>query len=228
MITIIHGENNVESRKILGQKVEQAVKNGIEIVRIDGSKIGMEEVRTSTESGSLFGKNKLVVIENFLSSTKSLNKQKIIDYLSLSKFDNEIVLWEGKEINRNNFITGAQVVVFKVNQVIFRFLDSLRPGNSKEMLQLLTEAKESEDAEMIFYMLIRQARLLLMARDLGRDGLNELSEWQQSKFYKQSRFFSIGQLRDLYNHLLVIDFGQKTSTDVYSLSSRLDLLVANI
>lgn len=228
MIKVLHGDNIVESRKALLQMMDKVKKDGGEIVSLNGHKITLAEVRNSLESGSFFGDKRLVVMENLLSSLKSSRKNEIIEYLKTKKFDNDLVLWEGKEAGKTGLPPKSEVLIFKISPVIFQFLESLKPGNSKTMLEFLVQVKQADEPEMIFYMLIRQFRLLIMAKDLGEKGLSEISPWQKNKFLNQAKSFTLEQLKEIYKKLLEIDFKQKTSGDSYKLSSRLDLLVAAI
>lgn len=221
MIKILHGENIVQSRKRLTEIVDKSRNSGTEIVYLDGSKVSLTEARSALESGSLFGKTKLVVIENLK------ERKEILSYLNKGKFDNDLIIWEQKEI-RNDILPKSEKEIFKLTPLIFRFLDSLKPGNTKESLRLLAELKQTEEPEMIFYMLVRQFRLLIIACDLGPSGLSELSPWQQKKFLGQSGEFNLEQLKEIYKKLLEIDFNQKTSGDAFPLSSRLDLFVSSL
>lgn len=230
MIKILHGENIVESRKALTELATNARSEGTETVSLDGAKTTLTQVRSNLESSSLFGKSRLVIIENLLTGQKSATKTKILQYLAEQKFDNDLVLWEPKEVSKKvlNQLPKVEIRFFRVAPVIFRFLDSLQPNNNKEMLRLLKEAKAAEEQEMIFYMIIRQIRLLLLAKDSDNRSLAYLPSWQQKKFLSQSKFFTLDQLKKIHQQLLEIDFSQKTSGDPYSLSSRLDLLIASL
>lgn len=227
MIKILHGENIVESRKALTELLADVRNEGTETVSLDGAKTSLTQVRSNLESSSLFGKSRLVIIENLLTGQKSTTKTKILQYLVEQKFDNDLILWEPKEVSERalNQLPKAETKLFRVAPVIFRFLDSLQPGNTREMLRLLEEAKAAEEQEMIFYMIIRQIRLLLTAKD---SDINRLPGWQQKKFLSQSELFTLEQLKKIHQQLLEIDFSQKTSGDPYSLSSRLDLLIASL
>jgi len=77
-------------------------------------------------------------------------------------------------------------------------------------------------------MMIRQIKLLIIAKDLGKKGLGNMPSWQKEKLTSQAKFFTLEHLLEIYKKLLEIDFKQKTSRDVFSLSSRLDLLVSEI
>lgn len=227
MITIIHGDNLVESRKALVQKTKQAAAAGLEIVKLDGQKIGIGELRNTLESTSLFGSNKLVVLENLLSGVKSTKKESIKEYLSKGKFDNDLILWELKEIKLIN-LNGAKCELYKITPAIFKFLDSLKPNNTSEMLHLLADVEKQEEPEMIFYMICRHVRLLLIASDPVGLTKSSLASWQMGKYGKQAKYFNPETLKEIYSELEVIDYNQKTSGDSYSLSSRLDLFIASL
>lgn len=225
MIKIFHGENLVASRQALMVLVKKAKKEGMEVVVLESRKATLAEVRLALTSDSLLGRNRLLIIENLLSGQTTAEKKKIIEYLVHQPFENDLVIWEEKEIARLPALPGVLVEVFKASRKIFPFLESLRPDNQKQMLTQLWEAKRTEESEMIFYMLIRQIRLLLLVKSAETTGL---PSWQVQKLKTQASYFSLLQLKELYQKLLEIDYLQKTSGDPYLLSSRLDLLVASL
>lgn len=224
MISILHGENLVESRKALVSSMEKARQEGIEVISLVGNKTTLAQARNSLQSDSLLGKNRLLVIENLLSSQKSNEKQKVIDFLSKEKFDNDLIIWEEKEIKSLSLLPKAEVKIFKIKQSLFQFLESLKPGNSRQMLDFLGQVKKQEEPEMIFYMLIRQIHYLILAKDK----LLTLPDWQRRKFEIQAEYFPQEKLKQIYQQLLEIDYAQKTSGDPYLLTSRLDLLIAGL
>ncbi len=225
MRILLHGENIVASRNTLVEMLEEARDKGLEVVILEGKKVTLEKIRSALETGSLLGEDRLLVIENFLSLVKSKEKAKVIEYLASGKFDNDLVLWEDKEVRVSSIPPKTKAQLFKISPVIFRFLESLRPDNKKETLTLLAEAKKQGEPEMIYHMLVRQFRSLLSVVEGNK---TVLPEWQYRKLTNQARFFSKTQLIDLYGQLLEIDFAQKTSKDPFSLSSRLDLFMASL
>lgn len=225
-IKIFHGDNLVESRKALSEEVAKARKLGAEVVTLNGPKANFTEVRSALESSSLFGEERLVVMENFLSLPPSAFKRKTLSYLKKGQFGNNLVLWEGKGLKTISL--KAPTKLFRLDPVLFRFLESLQEGGGKKSLELLAKLGKKEKPEMIFYMIVRQVRLLILARDLGASGLSGMASWQQKKLISQAKFFTLDQLLEIYRRLLEIDFAQKTSTDSLPLSSRLDLLVSEI
>lgn len=222
MFIILHGDNLIASRQELQAKIEKATREKLEIFRFEGKILTLEELRTALESNSLFGTDRLVIIENLLSQVKGKNKNILINYLKTTSFNNHLVIWENKEIGKRDLTFKAEVHLFKVDPLIFKFLDNLRPKNEKNLLHELANLKKQEEAEMIFYMIIRQFRLLIMVKDNIIEGL---APWQTGKLKKQAEFFTVDQLKNIMRQLLEIDKNQKTSRDPYPLSSRLDLFI---
>lgn len=227
MIRFLHGENIVKSRQALMEIINQSRENGLEVEILNGQQLTLDQLRPALSSGSLFGSGKLVVVENLFSSPSSKRKEKLIEYLKKAKLDQDLVLWEGKEI-KGKLPVNFSAFPFKLPAIIFNFLDSLKPGNQLESLRLLEDVKVSDEEEMIFYLLVRQIRYLVLAKDLGEKGLNELQSWQKNKFLSQAESFSLAQLISINQKLLEIDHQQKTSQSPLSFASSLDLLVASI
>lgn len=224
MIKILHGENLVESRRALTTLTEASRAGGNEVVVFDSSKISLSDLKNALRSNSLLGKDRLVVAEGLFSLPKSKEKAKILEYLAEGVLENDLVCWEAKEIKKTELLHKATIEVFKVDPLIFRFLEAVKPGNTRLMLQLLSELKQREEPETIFYMLIRQLRLLILVKD----HVLEIPAWQQKKLSSQAQGFTPKRLLGLYRQLQEIDFRQKTSTDSFPLSARLDLLLADL
>lgn len=221
---IIHGDNQVESRQFLLSQIEQAKRKDKEVVRFEGKEIELEQLHQALEGLSLLGKKKLVVIENLLiKSPKS-----IISYLNKNQPKN-LIIWEGNEISQSKLNQlRAQARLFKLPPIIFKFLDSLLPGNSRRSLSLLRQAVGQSSAENVFYMLARQVRYLIIANQLGKEGLSELHSFQQQKIALQAKKFELSQLLTLHRKLLYIDWQQKTGQAPMELAGQLDLLVASL
>ena len=229
---ILHGENIVASRLALEEKINGFKAKGVdEIVSLDGMKLELTDLKQALESTSLLGKDRLVVIENLLSSPKSKKKEEEVNYLVKVDPKSLLILWEAKEISAaglKKLAAKARVSVFKIPPLIFKFLDSIWPQNKKNALELLHQCFQVDKPEMVFYMLCRQIRLLIIARDLGAKGLSSLASWQQAKFLRQGEKFSLEQLLGIHRKLLRIDYEQKTGRAVLPLASQLDLLIADL
>jgi DNA polymerase III, delta subunit. len=78
MIKLLHGDNQLESRNELNRLISGAESK--ELIRLDGEKTSLNEIVQALESSSLFGMEKLVIIENLFSRRQSKEKKEIIDW----------------------------------------------------------------------------------------------------------------------------------------------------
>lgn len=225
MIILIHGDNQIQSRNKLNEYLEKAKTQNKEIIIKDGGKLTLEEARNILESTSFFGENRMSIWENFLSSTKSKDKEKILEYLGKNSVLIELIFWEGKALKNPPPLKFEKIEIFKIPAFLFQFLDSFSPNNKTECLKKFVDLKNTEEPEMIFFMLIRQIRFLLMAED---NFFDDIAIWQKSKMISQAKQFKKGQLRDLYEKLLKIDYDQKTSGSLESLAMRLEVLISSL
>ena len=226
---ILHGENNLLSRQKLNQEIDNfKLKTQGEILRYDGQNINLIDLKQSLESPSLLGDNYLIVLENLFSGRTSKEKQKILDYLKKSLPKN-LIIWEGKKID-GRILTSfkGQNLRFDLDPVIFLFLDSLTPGNAKNSLSLLHQCLTQDSPEIIFFMLQRQIKYLIIAADLGQKGLTMMDSWRAQKLSQQAKKFTLVRLMKIYRQLLKIEAEQKTGRTPFNLASQLDLLIASV
>lgn len=223
---IFHGQNTVISRKKLLEKIENFPG---EIVRLEGGKLTLTELKQALESSSLFGQERLTVIENLFSRRPGKFKEEILKYLKESKPIN-LLIWEGKNIDGRTLkpFGLSNCLKFTISPLIFKFLDSFNPENKKMSLILLRQCLKDTPAELVFFMLSRHVRYLVIAADAGGKGLIEFPSWRKQKYIFQAKKFGLKKLISLYHELLVIDFQQKTSKGPLTLSAQLDLLIANL
>ncbi len=153
MIIFLHGENIVKSRQYLTEMIENYRQKGFEIETLNGSQLTIEQARVALGSASLFGGGKLVVIENLYSSLKSKRRENLIDFIKKEDFETDLILWERKEVRRK-LPDKSKIEIFKLSTALFKFLESLKPGNQRESLKLLDEVKRKESGEIIFYLLV--------------------------------------------------------------------------
>lgn len=222
---IIHGDNQVESREFLTKQINQAKAEDMEIIRLEGKEVNLEQLQQALEAKWLLGKEKFVVVENLLTNSPS---EKIINYLVKSQPKN-FIIWEAKEIRQNQISRlRTKARLFKLPPVIFKFLDSFLPSNGRQSLNLLKQAVGQTSPENVFYMLARQVRYLIIAHQMGKEGLSDLHSFQQQKIASQAKKFQLSQLLTLHRKLLYIDWQQKTGQAPMDLAGQLDLLVASL
>lgn len=227
MVVVYFGENIVLSRKDFLLELENSKKINLEIVQLDGKRLEFNNLKLCLESKSLFQDSKAIFIEDLFSQSKVKNEV-LIDLLKANS-QGQIFLWEGKDLTKtisDKLKQGFILKQYRLPQTIFKFVDSLRPGNIQNSLNLYRFCLEKEDPGMIFQMIIRQFRLLIMAKD-GEKYLPGAS-WQKAKIISQAKLFKVEKLVDIYQRLLLIDYQQKTSQSAFNLSHSLDLLISEI
>ncbi|MDZ4159014.1 MAG: DNA polymerase III subunit delta [Anaerolineaceae bacterium] len=117
---------------------------------------------------------------------------------------------------------------------IFEMVDAAAAGNASTALRALHQLIETQEAISLFGMLIRQFRLLLLAREILEAG-GAAAEVQRSlglhsfvaeKLTRQARHFSLNTLKTLYHRLLEIDVASKTGG--MELELALDVLLTEL
>jgi hypothetical protein len=230
MITIIHGNDIVASRKyFFDQKIKQSGS-----LLIDEPSFSLTDLTQILDGGGLFEETKFLFIEQFLSKRKkSVEKEAIIAYLLKKAVSHSIWLWEGKELERSALTPfgSATVKDFKLPSTLFTLLDALRPGNGRQLIRLFHQTLATTDTEMIFFMLIRQFRILLALVEPGDmviDEARRLPTWQRGKVEKQASLFGSASLLKLYSQLFQIELAQKTGTLASPLTPTIDFFLLGI
>lgn len=115
---------------------------------------------------------------------------------------------------------------------VFDMVDSLATGKARQALSQLHRLLETQDAPGLFGMIVRQFRLLIIARELldegrGRQMFGELRpEFVANKVADQAQRFTMSQLLEYYHRLLLIDEAYKTSQMPLELA--LDTFIAEL
>ncbi len=225
MITIIHGEDIVLSRnRFLQEKLETDVI-------LDGKNLTPDKLLESFHGG-LFGSSKNIYIENLLSIKKNVpDFDQIAKLIDTRSKDSNILIWENSELAKNNLFIfkGVKAEVFKLPQSLFAFLDGLRPSN-KQNVALFHDALKNSNSEMIFYMLIRQFRLLTALSEDSKSQIDEvkrLQPWQKDKLGRQIKYFSVEQLKTAYNKLFEIDLKVKVG-EITNLTTAIDFFLLDL
>jgi DNA polymerase-3 subunit delta len=126
------------------------------------------------------------------------------------------------------------VSIVTAQESVFDFVDALANGDSKSAQHLLHRLLENEDAFSLWGMVIRQFRLLLMAREVldSRGSKDDVARalgvhpFVAEKTTGQARAFDLPVLEQIYHKLLEIDEGAKTGQ--FTLDLALDTLVMEL
>lgn len=227
MIYIIHGADSGKSRLKLRQIIE--TKTG-EIVYLDGRKVSPEDLIVACETSSLLSANRTVVLENFFQRKLSRDKTDCQNYIFKQKLNPDIIFWENSEIDKNKISRFAkETVIYKFDYPanLFKFLDSLGLVTRLDLLQKFQILVKKNDPELIFSLLVRQFRCLIMVKDSSKN-ISKLPDWQYFKFKLQSRYFSLEKLLSLYRKLLQLDYQMKSGATPFAKKELLDIYLANI
>ena len=225
---LLHGENLVASRQDLHEQVTVAKQEGKEVVRLDGAKIEVEDLIQALDSGTLFGGGRLVIVENLLSRPKSNQQERLLGVLEGYAGENELILWEPREIGLRllkHLPQAAQVKLFKIPVLMFKFLDQIGPYRKKEALVTFDELVKQESPELVFYMLARQFRLLIQVADGQKVAW---PPWLTGKLKRQADDFQKSSLLTKYQQLFTIDESLKTGHTVMPLRWHLDMFLLNL
>jgi DNA polymerase-3 subunit delta len=127
-----------------------------------------------------------------------------------------------------------QVSVLSAQGSVFDLVDALGSGDGRKAQHTLRRLLEDQEPFELWGMIIRQFRLLLLAREIldGRGGPLEvqqalgLHEFVAGTIAVQARRFSMASLEKIYHRLLAIDEGAKTSQVPLDLA--LDTLIVEL
>lgn len=230
MLTIIHGDDIAASRNyFLDLKNKYTEK-----IDIEGEKITLTDLTQIFESNSLFLEIKNIFIEQLLSKKKKVaGFDQIIMLIKNNKQEHNIIMWENKLLDKSvlNEFNQDTIKVFKLPQTLFIFLDSLKPGNGKTLISLFHQTLETTEPEMIFFMLIRQIRLLLALSQESENSIDEIKKmhsWQKGKLENQAKLFKEDELKNLYAALFDIESKQKTGMLALPLASAIDFFLLEL
>ncbi len=216
---LLHGDYTQASYERLQKFIKVAKKRGWEIQRINSNKsLSLPEALTSA---ALFASNRLFVLED----VRSIKKQEL-EWLAKKsvKIEGNLVIYHGGFLPQTilkSLPKDTKIEEFKLPRLIFAFLDSFFPKNSKKALKILHQVSEKEPVEFIFALLARHLRDLYWVK-VDVEGLNYPS-WRISKLKKQAKFFSESLLKEMISDLAEADIKAKTSKA--SLKDSLDFLI---
>lgn len=223
MTVLLHGDDLTSLQNKLFQLKNES--GDFDAIELEGEKLTKAQIEDTTRSQSLFQIPTLVIIN-------SLTKNKLWDIL-LGQFKDsahKLVFIEQKKLTSNqlskfeNTFSKIQILEFKQNPLIFSFTKELLPNNSKKLFPIWQELIKIEVVEVVFSMIVRQFRLLLLVKN----GDTTMPSWQTKNLQSQAAHFTQEKLEDTYEQLLDIDFKNKTGQNILSLSECLELFLLNL
>lgn len=231
MITLIHGDDVVRSRAYFSEEKNKQQH----FASFVGEKLSPTDLIEIFEGSSLFNETKAIFIEDLLTKRKdSAQKEQVLSLLKKHAATMSIVLLENKELTLKQLNTFKQATVknFSYPKTLFTFLDNLKPNNSQSLLRMFHTVLTTQEAELVFFMLIRQVRLMLALQAENQteniEEVTKMAPWQKSKLEKQSKFFSQTQLKTLFEKLFKLEVEQKTGNLALPLEKVIDFMLLAI
>jgi len=225
MLTIFHGDHIIKSRLALVAAIGEAQQQNIKIERVAAKDLSEASLEQLLGSQSLYGEERLVIIDELHSLPNSNKKSSFIKLVSQSH--TPVILWEKRALTKTmlNKFPSAKVKLFKTSNQLFPWLDGLGNHDVQDQLEKLQFLKQEEGVGFLSAMLARQIRLLIAAKD---DGQVKGAPFMVSKLRRQAQRFEIHQLLLAHQRLLEIDYRQKTSRGPFTLDQELDLWLLSL
>lgn len=226
-ILVFHGDNAKESRLLLQKEVSTSREAGHEIRELDGTKILVKDLGSTLSTASLFSQETLV-IENLLSRLRSKEKDLCLDLLAKYTGEKQLLLWDKKSVTKavlTKLGKNVKVSESKSPQLLFTFLDSVLPGNTKRALTLLHELSRTTEDILIFTMLARHIGSLIMV-DSGTN--LKFAPWQIGKLKSQAKAWGSSSLVAFHDALINLDYQIKTGATKQSYLDHLDILLLSL
>jgi hypothetical protein len=224
MITIICGEDSVESRRYYTDLQRTLKEKDFELVNVDYHQV-LELDETGSSESSLFTAKRAYFTQSLnkkvfkkMSEKNEKKIKAIVESKAIQVFD-----WEEETSSRDlKSIKGIVIKEFKPSQTIFKLLDSCYPGNLKTFLTTLNTLAESTEDIFIFIMLARHMRNILSVK-MG-EKIPKLASWQLGKLSSQAKYWEEKNLINFYQGFHRIDVNSKTDGTPYSVKKSLDIL----
>ncbi len=218
-IVILHGDNLAKVAQRLTKFIDTARQRGWKIERSSNYiNLNLQELLGST---SLFEETKLIILDD-------IKKIKKTDLAWLKKnhrkLDGTLIIVNNGLLTKSavsTFPKADKIEVFELPKLIWAFLDSFYPGNSKQSLKLLHDVLDKEAIELIFYFLVRRLRDLYLAPNPEK---MNIPAWRASKLLAQAKRFTKIQLIEIISVLANADYEAKTGEG--DLTRALDVVIA--
>lgn len=220
MITVLYGENSTDSRNKFVALRQDYVAKDFEIIELT-SEILPELEKWLFDTQLLFAPKRAFFGQNLLIKKEHREVLKKYDKPSVEA---HFVIWEESidDKTAKYAFTTAQLIPFKFPQNIFQLLDGLYPGNKETSLSLLSSVSASVDENIIYFMLVKRVRELLLLKE--NQEIPKLAGWQKTRLVNQANKWPLEKLCNFYDALYRIEVLNKTSGTAYPLKKALDIL----
>lgn len=214
-ITVLYGEDVTASRARFGKIIDGVKKRGWDVVHI-GQK---ESLRDQLSSQLLISSGILYVMEDV---TKI--KEEDWKWMKTAGLDLNLLIWQkgvGIAALKKNLPKETRYEVFEVPKLIFKFCETVWPGNANVAVGLFHEVIETESVEFVLAMLTRHLRDLWIIKNDPKN--SSFPDWKRSKLKMLAEKYEERELKKMINELAKADIGAKTGG--IDLVTSLDLIL---
>lgn len=245
MITVIHGDNLLQIRKMVeDQKKRYHNAEIITLVKPD-----LAALRQNLSTMTMFSDSRLTIIESllqkglaqegldFLASLDNSSACIFVEYLRLDRLaigkEKKKTLLKGKKLLDGLKLIKGLTIIPCNDYSLFDFFDSIKPGNRNDVIVRFDALLQADyEAEAIFYMLVDHVKNLVIAADIGSSGLSSIHEFRAKKIVQQARSFSLPKLISFYQSLYNVEVAQKEkrlgSGSPFSMAEDLRFLLSQV
>lgn len=180
-------------------------------------------MKRAAEQGGEFSREGAQELSSLIDNDTRIASQEIMKLLTYVNFDRAVT---AEDVDH--------LTAFSGNLNVFDMVDALALGSEQKAMALLKGLLEQEDPISLFFLITRQFRLLIQAREILDEGGGEaqlrkelsLPGFVAQKLTSQARRFELQHLMKIYHHLLEIDVWIKTGQMPTDLA--LELFVAEM
>ncbi len=222
MFLLVTGEDVVASRNYI-HSLKKGYKEKQHRV-VDVSPSDLENEMKNEMDISLFGEPTIYFTSGLLGhwSKKKIKHAEGMKTLLDHQFV-KVINWEdGKSLYELKLKAAPHIKEYRLNTSVFTLQDMLIPGKKVEFINTLNKLKESQDPFMLYTLIHRHTRLLLLLNTGQNPG--RVSPYVKSKAESQARRWDSAKLSQFYFGLTKIDQAVKTSSTPYSIPQSLEIL----
>jgi len=214
-ITVLYGEDVVASRVRFGKIIDGVKKRGWDVVHVNQK----ESVRDQLSSQMLIDSGSLYVMEDV---TKIGGSD--WEWVKATHLDLNLLIWQkgaGIAGLRKNLPKETRYEIFEVPKHIFKFCETVWPGNGNVAIKLFHEVVKTESVEFVLAVLARQLRDLWIVKNNPKN--SSYPSWKLSKLRALSGKYEAQELKKIINDLAKADIEAKTGG--MDLVTSLDLIL---
>lgn len=214
MLTIFCGDDTVRSRiNYLSEREKEKSRGG---QAYDLSNVSLAEVIGGSLSQDLFSARNYFFGENLLSDKKNRHLLSSDNSASIILYEDKYDSWLLKKM-----FPKAKIIISKLPENIFTFLDGLYPSNKAVVIKSLYSVSYEIDPNFILSMLEKRVKQLLTLEHKSAGP----STWQTARLSRQKKQWPSERLEQFYSKLIRIDRNSKTGESYYNIIDSLSILL---